>query len=75
MRDNEFDNDYLERNGGLSIPSELEMITLANIRHAGLESAIAKVANFLAREGLDGFWIHLDVDVLEDTIMPAVDGT
>jgi arginase len=22
---------------------------------------------------LDGFWIHLDVDVLEDSIMPAVD--
>ena len=73
MRDNEFDNDYLGQNGGLSIPSELEMITLADIRRAGFESAIAKLVNFLARDWLDGFWIHLDVDVLEDTIMPAVD--
>ena len=73
MRDNEFDNDYLQQNGGLSIPSELEMITLADIRQAGFASAIARVVKFLAREGLDGFWIHLDVDVLEDTIMPAVD--
>ena len=73
MRDNEFDLDYLRRNGGLSIPSELEMITLADIRRAGFESAMAKVAKFLARDELDGFWIHLDVDVLEDTIMPAVD--
>jgi arginase len=73
MRDNEFDLDYLRRNGGLSIPSELEMITLADIRQAGFESAMAKVAKFLARDELDGFWIHLDVDVLEDTIMPAVD--
>ena len=73
MRDNEFDNDYLAQNGGLSIPSELEMIALADIRQAGFESAIAKVVKFLARDGLDGFWIHLDVDVLEDTIMPAVD--
>jgi len=24
-------------------------------------------------EKLDGFWIHIDVDVLNDTIMPAVD--
>jgi arginase len=72
MRDNEFDNDYLGQNGGLSIPSELEMITLADIRQAGFESTIAKVAKFLARDGLDGFWIHLDVDVSEDTIMPAV---
>ena len=73
MRDNEFDLDYLRQNGGLSIPSELEMITLADIRQAGFESAMAKVAKFLARDELDGFWIHLDVDVLEDTIMPAVD--
>lgn len=73
MRDNEFDLDYLRQNGGLSIPSELEMITLADIRQSGFESAMAKVAKFLARDELDGFWIHLDVDVLEDTIMPAVD--
>jgi len=73
MRDNEFDNDYLGQNGGLSIPSELKMITLAAIRQAGFDSAMAKVAKLLARDGLDGFWIHLDVDVLEDTIMPAVD--
>src|ERR1700732_953359 len=73
MRDNEFDIDYLRQNGGLSIPSELEMITLGDIRQAGFERAIAKVAKFLALEELDGFWIHLDVDVLEDTIMPAVD--
>jgi arginase len=31
------------------------------------------VARFLARDGLAGFWIHVDLDVLEDTIMPAVD--
>jgi len=73
MRDNEFDNDYLGQNGVLSIPSELKMITLAAIRQAGFDSAMAKVAKLLARDGLDGFWIHLDVDVLEDTIMPAVD--
>ena len=24
-------------------------------------------------KNLDGFWIHIDVDVLNDTIMPAVD--
>jgi arginase len=73
MRDNEFDNDCLAQNGGLSIPAELQMITLADIRQAGFESAIARVAQFLARDELDGFWVHLDVDVLDDAIMPAVD--
>jgi arginase len=23
--------------------------------------------------GLQGFWVHLDVDVLDDALMPAVD--
>ncbi len=27
----------------------------------------------LVRDDLAGFWIHLDADVLDDTIMPAVD--
>jgi arginase len=73
MRDTEFDNDCLAQNGGFSIPTELEMITLADIRRAGFESAIARVAQFLAREELRGFWVHLDVDVLDDAVMPAVD--
>jgi arginase len=27
----------------------------------------------LGRSDLDGFWIHLDCDVLDDAVMPAVD--
>jgi len=27
----------------------------------------------LTEKGLDGFWIHIDVDVLNDNLMPAVD--
>ena len=27
----------------------------------------------MTRPGLQGFWVHLDVDVLDDAIMPAVD--
>ena len=27
----------------------------------------------VTRPGLQGFWVHLDVDVLDDAIMPAVD--
>jgi arginase len=41
------------------------------------EISIAKAANIavrrLLKQNLDGFWIHLDVDVLDDEIMPAVD--
>jgi len=27
----------------------------------------------VSENNLDGFWLHLDVDVLNDDIMPAVD--
>lgn len=33
------------------------------------ESALAR----LTRRGLGGFWIHLDADVLDESVMPAVD--
>ncbi|MEU0569451.1 arginase family protein [Nonomuraea sp. NPDC005983] len=36
---------------------------------AGLEAA----RKVLARDDLDGFWIHLDVDVLDPSVLPAVD--
>ena len=36
------------------------------------ESARAVLDRF-ARAPLDGVWVHLDVDVLDSTIMPAVD--
>jgi arginase len=44
-----------------------KVLTLGN-RHAA-SLAIEKLMN----DDLAGFWIHLDADVLDDTIMPAVD--
>ncbi|MFP5285336.1 MAG: arginase family protein, partial [Thermoanaerobaculia bacterium] len=34
-----------------------------------VEAALARIA----RPELDGFWIHVDVDVLDPALMPAVD--
>jgi arginase len=39
-----------------------------------ITTATSQAVDILANnELLDGFWIHLDVDVLDDAIMPAVD--
>lgn len=38
-----------------------------------VEVAATRAVEYLSRPGLDGFWIHLDADVLDDAIMPAVD--
>jgi arginase len=35
--------------------------------------AAALAVGKLMKDDLAGFWIHLDVDVLDDAIMPAVD--
>ena len=47
---------------------------LASVRALGAEEAVALALRDLLRHGrVTGFWIHLDADVLDDAIMPAVD--
>jgi arginase len=42
------------------------------VRRTGADEAARAAIEHLCRPELDGFWIHLDVDVLDDAIMPAV---
>ena len=49
------------------------MLDLAYIRRVSAERAIAEALTRLVRDDLDGFWVHLDADVLDDAILPAVD--
>ena len=42
------------------------------IRDGGV-SAAERIRERLDRTGLDGYWVHLDVDILDPAIMPAVD--
>lgn len=46
---------------------------LSEIREKGIENAVNKALEILCFQDLDGFWIHIDADVLDDEIMPAVD--
>jgi arginase len=49
------------------------MIDLPAVRAAGVAAAATSAVERLTKAELDGFWIHLDADVLDDTVMPAVD--
>ncbi len=51
----------------------IEVIDLAAVREAGVEAAAARAMGRLSAPALGGFWVHLDADVLDDAIMPAVD--
>ena len=51
--------------------SGVTVVDLAEIERAGPQTVAEAVLRRL--EGLAGFWIHLDADVLHDDLMPAVD--
>jgi arginase len=46
---------------------------LARIRESGLDRAIATVVDYFRSRGVEGIWLHVDADVLDDAVMPAVD--
>lgn len=48
------------------------VIPAVEVRHRA-EDAARRVLEVVARAGVDGFWIHVDVDVLDPGWMPAVD--
>lgn len=39
----------------------------------GVARAAERVLDVVDRPDLDGFWIHIDLDVLDESVMPAVD--
>ncbi len=46
---------------------------LLKVKELKINRAASVAVSRLLRDELDGFWIHLDADVLDDGIMPAVD--
>jgi arginase len=46
---------------------------LDEVRALGAGAAAAQAAAILRRKDVDGFWIHVDADVLDDAVMPAVE--
>ena len=67
------DHDDQAEYGSQPLPADLMVQDLPAIRRTGVERAARAAIAHLDRGDLDGFLIHLDVDVLDDAIMPAVD--
>jgi arginase len=51
----------------------MRSIDLAEARRTGMKKAVLDSFDRLRRNGAEGVWIHLDVDVLDVDRMPAVD--
>ncbi len=51
----------------------ITVFDLATVRRRGVESVARDALTHLVRPDVDGVWIHLDCDALDDAVMPAVD--
>lgn len=59
--------------GSQPLPEELRAFDLPTIQRMGIAVAAEEAIRHLRRNDLDGFWIHVDADCLDDAVMPAVD--
>lgn len=63
-----------ERDGSPDVrQSGMLVLSLEDVRQLGIRTAAASALAWLLEKPIGGFWIHLDADVLDDAVMPAVD--
>ena len=68
------DTDEAEQSGSRRIEdTAITVLDLQTVRRQGIDQAARNAVEWVCRDELDGFWIHLDCDALSDAIMPAVD--
>lgn len=65
----EYDMAYLKP----LLQSRIQYYDLMRLRKTGMEKCTEYFFRMIDDENLDGFWVHFDVDVLNNRIMPAVD--
>lgn len=63
-----------DQDGGPLISKTLiPMIDVPMIREMGIEAAVDRATAGFSQHRLKGCWVHIDVDVLDGDLMPAVD--
>jgi arginase len=68
------DAEHAAAEGSRPLVPTIRAMDLPWVRERGVDRAAREALAHLQREdGPAGFWVHLDVDVLDDAIMPAVD--
>jgi arginase len=68
------DAEQAARYGSQSVKNtDMHVFDLAHVRSVGAKKAAELAVERLLKEEVAGFWVHLDADVLDDRVMPAVD--
>lgn len=65
----EYDKGYVAQ----ILNSRIRYYDLLTLRKTGMENCAAQFLRMVEDQALDGFFIHMDADVLHDDLMPAVD--
>ncbi|MEU1305623.1 arginase family protein [Streptomyces shenzhenensis] len=52
---------------------KIPVTTVGELRERGADAVARTIAESFETPQLDGFWVHLDADVLDPSVMPAVD--
>ena len=67
------DADEQRQYGSQPLATDILALDLTAVRQIGVERAAQAALDRLTRPEIEGFFIHLDADCLDDRIMPAVD--
>jgi arginase len=67
------DGEEQHEHGSQPLAPEILALDLRAVRDLGAREAVHRALVHLRRPELDGFFVHLDADVLDDAVMPAVD--
>ena len=51
----------------------IHALELEEVRELGAAAAAEQAVGILRRNNVEGFWIHIDADVLDEAVMPAVE--
>jgi arginase len=55
------------------LATPMTLFDVAELRRLGPAEAAGRAVATLAGRGVEGFWVHVDTDVLDPEVMPAVD--
>jgi len=67
------DEDWFPESYGDILKTEITRLTVQKVQAEGIDVSARRVIARLAERGLDRAWLHVDLDVLDESVMPAVD--
>jgi arginase len=69
---NALDPDYDKYYGDIR-NTRITRILIQDVQKDGIDASLARIAKWIEKRGLARTWLHVDLDVLDETAMPAVD--